>query len=60
MSKPKRTIRTAEELKALIDKEREEMDRLDAHGSAPIAEGNCARRISALQRELKESHGIDY
>lgn len=52
--------RSVEYLKANIDRERQEMDRLENHGSAPMASYNCGQRIAALQRELKDSHGVDY
>ena len=59
-SKGSKPVRSAEELKRKIDEERAEWDRHENHGSSPAASSNCMRRIEALQKELKESHGLDY
>ena len=68
MAKPKttrkkatkfQTIRSADVLKSLIEEERAELDRLDNHGSAPMARDNCVGRLNALVKELKDSHGLD-
>jgi len=60
MKNTKKTSLSVAELKERIDQEREKMDRLEDHGSAPMASYNCEKRIEALQKALKETHGVDY
>jgi hypothetical protein len=56
----KKTVESAESLKSQIDDERRQLDRLDAHGSSPVAEGYCRQRLTVLLARLKKLHGIDY
>ena len=55
-----KAVNSIEALKQKIDEERQEWDRPENHGSSQVASSFCMKRIEALQKELKENHGIDY